>query len=44
MVLDQTVDSSLVVMRGTNSIVEFVGVYCLVEIRHRDLKTKEQTF
>jgi len=44
MVLDQIVDSSLVDMRGTNNIVEFVDIYCLVEIRCQDLLTKEQTF
>jgi hypothetical protein len=42
-VLDQPVDSSLVEMRSTHSIVDFVDIYCLVEIRHRDLPTKQQT-
>ena len=40
----QIVDSSLLDMCGTKSIVEFVDFYCLVEIRHRHLPTKQQTF
>jgi hypothetical protein len=43
-VLGQPVDSSSVAMRGTNSIVELVDIYCLVEIRQQNLPTKEQAF